>query len=214
MSFEGIDGSGKTTLSGAVAQELRNRGADVVLFQKKTVPVDADPYVQHHLAALGRLIWDDADQQPIHLLGDEHWVRLMAAYFAAVHEAVIQPAVQSGRTVVTDNWYFKFFARMTINTGYRLEDFEKVFGGVGQPTEVVYLDVDPAVASARKGTFTRGELGEHQRDGANDGFVGYQSKVAAFYRELAADGQWRCIQPGALTPAELAAKVVDQLAWR
>lgn len=188
----------------------------MVLFQKKTIPADVDPYVQRHLAALGRLLWEDADGQPVHLLGDPHWVRLMASYFALISEVVIEPALRAGAFVVTDNWYFKFFARVTIDTGYPREDFDKIFEGIGQPTEVFYLDVDPEVAAARKAVFTQGELGEHQcgHRSPGEGFVGYQSKVAAFYRGLARERKWQVIEPGTLTPAELAEVVVEDLGAR
>ncbi|RSM61976.1 hypothetical protein DMB66_23215 [Actinoplanes sp. ATCC 53533] len=213
LTFEGIDGSGKTTLSSAVAQRLRERGNHVVLFHKKSVPPGVDPYVERHLKTLGRLLWDDADRQPIHLLGNDHWVRIMAAYFAATTETVIRPALSDGAIVVTDNWYYKFIARMTINTAHPRHDFDDVFGALDRPSRTFFLDVDPEAAAVRKGHFTQGEVGKHQRDGADtaDGFVHYQTKVAAFYRDLASEQGWDVISPGLRTPAELAEVVVDSL---
>ncbi len=213
IAFEGIDGAGKTTLSSAVAAHLRSAGTDVELFHKKTMPDGADPYVREHLAGLAHLLWAGADRQPIHLLGDEHWVRLMASYFAAVHETVVKPASAAGKVVVTDNWYYKFFSRMSINTGYPMESFTRVFDGVGEPDLVVYLDVSPATAAARKQEFTIGEQGGHVRsaEGASSGFVDYQTDVASFYEQLARERGWRWLTPGERSPEELAAIVVGML---
>ncbi|MGH3937151.1 MAG: dTMP kinase [Pseudonocardiaceae bacterium] len=213
ISFEGIDGAGKTTLSTALAHQLGRHGVDVVLFHKKSIPLGVDPYVEQHLATLSRLIWDEADHQPIHLLGDAHWVRLMAAYFAAISEVVIQPALAAGRTVVTDNWYYKFLARITVNTGCPQDECERVFDGILEPTDVVYLELDPSVAVARKSRFTRGEIGQHQRqsEAGDQGFVRYQSTVAEFYRGLAEERKWSIVRPEHETPEELANLVARDL---
>lgn len=215
ISLEGIDGAGKTTLCGTLARLLEKRGVPVLLFYKKQVPDDLDPYVKKHLATLARLIWSEADYRPIHLLGDDHWVRLIASYYAAVSDAIIRPALAAGNTVIADNWYYKFFARMVVDVGFDRNHFMQVFDAVAQPTDPVYLDIDPTVAMARKDSFTSGELGHHQRLGAapmND-FVGYQTEIARFYRELVMAGNWLTIRPGAATPDELAVSVAEKLGF-
>lgn len=212
IAFEGIDGAGKTTLSTAVTARLRHQGADVELFHKKSVPDGAHPYVRHHIEGLSRLLWTDADTQPTHLLGEAHWVRLMSAYFAAVEEAFITPATEAGRMVVTDNWYYKFFSRMTVDTRYPRAGFERVFQDIGDPDLVVFLDVPPETAAARKTSFTLGEKGGHMRsDSACRGFVDYQTKVASFYRGLASELGWHWLTPGARSVEELAEEVVGLL---
>ena len=82
-----------------------------------------------------------------------------------------------------------------------------------EPSHVVFLEVDPSMAFVRKGQFTQGEIGQHQRNGnaEGSGFVAYQTKMAEVYRGLAQERKWPAIQPGSSTPEELAATVIQSL---
>ncbi len=78
VCLEGIDGSGKTTAISTTGELLRQKGFPVVFFDKKEVGFGSS-YVEEHMTALRRIIWDHPPDDPYLELGDMHWVYLQAA---------------------------------------------------------------------------------------------------------------------------------------
>jgi dTMP kinase len=178
IAFEGIDGSGKTSAARRVAAALVEYGVAAVLIEKKN-PCSADPYVASHMTALRRLIWDHEPDDPIHLLGEKHWLYLMASYFACLNNSCIQPYIRTENVVVVDNWHYKFLARFLEKDAALSSEAAWLFEQLQKPDHIFLLDLDPVEAARRKRTFTTCEAGNLAGlQGRNtQNFVAYQMRI-------------------------------------
>jgi len=195
ICFEGIDGSGKSTVARQVSDRLQASGADVRFVEKKGVPFK-DPYVASHMRSLQELIWEYQPDDPLDHLGDLHWLHLMAAWFAALDYAFVQPILASGSHVIIDNWFFKFLARFLLKDGTGMSSpVEMAFDRLSTPDLIVLLDVSPETAAERKTHFTVAEAGNLDgllgRNRSN--FITYQHKVGTVLLDLANRPGWLVI---------------------
>jgi thymidylate kinase len=155
VAVEGIDGAGKTTAAWAAADALRSRGRHAVAVVRGD-GAWSSAYLAGHMAALRELIWGEPPDAPYLDLGDEHWVHLQAAWYAAFARCVVMPAVAEGAIVLADTWGYKFLAKLALRPPARVS-FEaawNMFQGILRPDVVVHLHADAAVAAARKPSFS------------------------------------------------------------
>lgn len=194
ITFEGMDGAGKTSTSAAVAEQLIARGYPIDYIDKKSIGL-ADPHLVRHAESIKALIWSYPASAPIDRLGDAHWLHLMASWFHLLDETVLRPALQGGRVVLVDSWIGKFLARFAIKPGDQESSARHAFEGLSEPTLTVFLDVDPVVAAARKGEFTMAECGN--LDGYSgtslENFVAYQAKNRKALLRFADERSWHRI---------------------
>jgi thymidylate kinase len=201
VAVEGIDGSGKTTVARRLVRALRKAGGEAVLVSRETVPDALDDYRAAHLRSVRGLIWDYPPDARTSDLGFGHWRHLLAAWFAAVDHAVVQPALARGAFVVADSWYYKFVARFAVATG--LARAQEAFAGISEADLVLWLDTPPDVCLRRRPELRSTEAGEWTRaDGGADGFLAYQSAVRETYGRLARSRSWTAVaSPNAAGPA-------------
>ena len=211
ICFEGLDGAGKTTTAALLAQALSLRGEPCVFLEKKAHGL-ADPALADRMARLKTLIWDYGEA-PISDLGDHHSLYIMASWFAAFDRAMVAPRLAGGTSVVVDNWYHKFVARFERKRGFDLAHVERCFADLTPVDEVIFLDIDPAVAAARKRSFTQAEVGGLDGGAARsaDAFVDYQSSVRERLLARAQDKGWRRFAVGATDPQGLADDIAARL---
>jgi thymidylate kinase len=204
VTFEGIDGSGKTTLASELARVLGERGGLVDHVVKKASFGDA--FVEGHTAKLRSLLWDFGPDDPMQLLGDRHWMLLQASWFAVVEERRVRPALARGATVVVDNWFFKLMARFGLKSAATRVEVEACFAHFRQPDVVFHLDVPPEVAVDRKKRFSPAECGMFDGEPTlgPESFLRYQGRVAVEMRRMAAARGWHTLRPGDATPTEIA----------
>ena len=142
IDFEGIDGSGKTTLSNRVAERLRARGLEVVHAR-------AGGELPSALARKVRAITRDASDPS---MTPEAELLLNAAREAQLLAEVIRPALARGAVVIADRSLDSHLA-MAQARGLPEERaravLESVAGG-GWADLVVLVDVDPDIARLRK----------------------------------------------------------------
>jgi len=165
VSFEGVDGSGKTTQARLLEEHLRGLGREVVATREPGGTALGEE--------LRRLVLDGPEMSP--------WAE--AALFAAAraeHAAeVIRPAIARGADVVCDRFVDSSLAYQGIARGLGLEAVLQlnviVLEGL-LPDRTFVVDVDAATAAARRDR----EPDRIEREG--DGF---QEAVAGAYAQLA-----------------------------
>lgn len=164
IALEGGDGSGKSTVARALAERLEAAGEQVVVVREP----GGTP--------LGEAIRDLLLESET--LDDWAEVFLFAAQRAELARAVIDPALSTGKWVVSDRTYYSSIAYQGRARGLGESEVrginEQGLGGT-IPDHVFVLDVDPGAALAR----------QHREDRIGKEGVEFQERVRQSYRELA-----------------------------
>ena len=164
MTFEGADGSGKSTQAELLREALAAKGREVVLTR--------EPGGTELGEAVRKVVLDGP------VMGAWAEAALFAASRAEHVEAVIRPALERGGAVVCDRYLDSSLAYQGIARGLGVDEVLQlnlaVTGGL-LPDVTFLLLLDPAVAASRNVTPDRLE-----REGTT-----LQTKVDAAYRELA-----------------------------
>jgi len=188
VTFEGIDGSGKTTQAALLADELRAGGMDVV----ETREPGGTPLGE----AIRDLVLHGGHVTP--------WAEaaLYTASRAQHVEEIVRPALERGTVVVCDRYLDSSVAYQGAGRGLGVDavlelNLTAVRGLL--PDRTVLVDLDPLLAFERLGT-TRDRI---ERDG-----IELQARAAAAYHELARRYAERyVVVDGSLAPAEIAMRV-------
>jgi thymidylate kinase len=198
VCFEGGDAAGKSTLAASVCEELRRRGKDPVLLDKKSADGFESPYLGQRMEDLRRVLWDYPDDAPLWEWGDAHWFHLIVSWFSVLDRCRVQPLLREGRCVVVDNWYYKFAARFLLKPDFERHLVLSSFRHLTEPDVVVFVDVDPRVAVTRRTAFSATESGrmDGYRKGGKDDFVEYQERVLESLRGFFGPGWVRLAATG------------------
>jgi dTMP kinase len=189
VTFEGLDGSGKTTQAELLHERLEAAGHDVVLTRE---PGGTE---------LGERIRDLV----LHGGHVAPWAEalLYAASRAQHVEEVIRPALERGASVVCDRYLDSSVAYQGVGRELGLERvLELNLDAVGGllPDRTFLLTLDPEQVTAR--------LAEQQPDRLEREGDDFHARVAEGYRELAERFPDRIVVlDGARTPEELAEEV-------
>lgn len=191
VAFEGVEGSGKSTIIGEVAARLRSAGREVVEVREPGGTPVAEAIRAIVLGELDMSDWTEA--------------LLFAAQRADLAEEVIRPALARGVMVLGDRSVYSSLAYQGVVRGLGLEAVRAVneagLGGTW-PDRVVLLDVDP-------------ERGlERQSDPDRIGGTGitFQEAVATAYAALvAAEPDRFLVVDASGTVDDIADRIVDAL---
>lgn len=156
ITFEGGDGSGKTTQARALVRRLRRRGYSVLLFRE---PGGTPPG-----EAVRRLL------KSAHTLSPAAEMFLFLAARAVLVSEQIGPALRQGRIVLCDRFAASTVAYQGYGRGLSrklVEELNRLATGGLAPDLTVLLDIPPKVGLGRlvgRGDrFEREELAFHQR---------------------------------------------------
>lgn len=192
ISFEGIDGSGKSTQARLLADALRAEGRDVVLTREPGGSPGAE--------AIRRLLVEG---------GTDRWsaeteILLFNAARRDHLERTILPALQAGKTVITDRFADSTRVYQGATRGDltgTVEALHSLMIGI-EPDRTFVIDIDPATG------LTRGAA----RGGAEDRFesmgLGFQEALRDGFHALALAHPARIrIIDGTGAPEDVAARV-------
>ena len=193
VTFEGLDGSGKSTQARLLTKALRDDGRDVVATREPGGTALGEGIRDLLLGGTDVSAWAEA--------------ALFAAARAQLVEEGIAPALARGADVVCDRYLDSSLAYQGIARGLGLERVLELnlpaIGGV-LPDRTFLLLVDPNEAARRLG----GGAGDRIEREAED----FRRRVDAAYRELAAAFPERIVTlDGTRPPEEIAREVHEEL---
>lgn len=179
VAFEGIDGSGKTTLSNEVARALRARGLEVEHVR------EGGRYASRVTGVVREL---GRDLRNLALTPSAEMLLYLAREVQLVDERV-RPALRGAQVVIADRSVHSAEVLARFGRGLPEGEVESVVSAMaaGRCPELVFLvDVPPAIARARKRIARISEEGS--RAPSRKGLVGagLQRRLHAGYRALAA----------------------------
>ena len=192
VTFEGLDGSGKSTQAELLAGELRGLGREVVLTREPGGTALGERVRELLLGGGGVSPWAEA--------------ALFAAARAELVERVIRPALGRGADVVCDRYVDSSLAYQGIARGLgvdRVLELNRPAIGDLLPDRTFLLLVDAELSGARSGN----EPDRIEREGAD-----FRARVEAAYEELSRRFAGRIVAvDGSLPPEEIAAHVAEQV---
>lgn len=193
ITFEGCDGSGKTTQKRMLIEYLRGKGCEVV----DTREPGGTPAAER----IREILLDGSLK-----INDTAELLLYTASRAEHYYSVIKPAVDNGKIVVCDRYLDSTLAYQGYARGLGSELILKLFGLTtpdGMPDITLFVDISSREAFCRKGGAENGDRLELEGDQFHakvyDGFV----KLA----ELYPDRIKRVDARG--TKAQTAAKIIE-----
>jgi dTMP kinase len=192
VTFEGLDGSGKSTQAELLAGELRGRGREVVLTREPGGTELGERVRDLLLAGAEVSPWAEA--------------ALFAAARAELVERVIRPALGRGADVVCDRYVDSSLAYQGIARGLGVErvlELNRPAIGDVMPDRTFLLLVDAELSGTRSGD----EPDRIEREGGE-----FRERVEAAYEELAGRFPDRIVAvDGSLPREEIAAHVAEQV---
>ena len=180
--FEGIDGSGKTTISNRVAKNLREKGIDVEHVREGGE--FASPLVSR-MREFGK--------DPRNMAMDPYTELLLyvARESQLLHECT-RPALEKNEVVFADRYLYSYDVLSHNGRGLPRERIKKVLDATAQglwPDFVVLMDVDPHLARARRKVSKISTRAKGQKAGGGSrkglGGVGMKHRLREGYLNLA-----------------------------
>ena len=178
IALEGIDGSGKSTIARAVADQLRARSLDVVLTRE---PGGTRPGRE-----IRAILLEGQDR-----LAPETELLLMCADRAEHVAAVIRPALNAGAIVISDRYAGSTRAYQGYGLGLEMTSVNTAIdiatSGL-RPNLTILFDLDPELAHERRS----GDAGQLNLLDVRD--LAYRTRVREGFLKLAqASERWRVV---------------------
>ncbi|HEX7898517.1 MAG TPA: dTMP kinase [Planctomycetota bacterium] len=207
IDFEGVDGSGKTSVSNRVAELLRRRGVPVV--HAREGGAFASPIA-------GR-VRDLARSTDSLGLAPETELLLNLAREAQIVAETVRPALARGAWVITDRTTYSHLGLARYVRGLAGDEIDaaaRVATGGLRPDRVFLIDVDPDVARWRRRVrkIRERRLNDAGRKGlAGDALV---ARTRRAFHDLAVEGRWTVVDNTWRSLEEAVEAVMDALDGR
>lgn len=176
ITFEGVEGSGKSTVIGLIAERFEKAGVEVL--------VTREPGGTSISESVRNILLDPSNEE---ISGKTELFLYLASRAQLVHE-VIRPAIESGRTVLCD----RFFDATTSYQGWargigekRIAELNRIAVGDTVPDATYILDL-PVEEGFRRGPERREATGTGAMDRLERESLDFHRMVREGYLRIAA----------------------------
>lgn len=174
ISFEGLEGSGKSTQVGLLGSKLKEEGKEIVVTREPGGT---------RIGELIRNITHSRENVDLTAVAEAY---LMAASRAQHVREIIKPALESGKIVIADRYIDSSLAYQGYGRELGVETIEQLNNlalEVMMPNLTFFLDIPPEIGfSRRNGTHKIDRLDLQQKDFYDRVYTGYK-KLAEKYKE-------------------------------
>jgi dTMP kinase len=217
VTFEGIDGAGKTTVSRRLFELLREELPGAGYYARSSADFP-DPDVQRKMVKLAEVIWTrDVGRRAENPFTDEYWLFLLAAWFSVLDRQLLTVRRQEGWLTIFESWYYRLIAKF-LQKGFDRDWMLSLFATVEEPDLVVLLDIPPQLAWHRRPAFSTYEVGAWDSPAVDDphvSFCCYQEKVRAQLLRFARERSWLVIRQDERSSVdEVCARIADEVLRR
>lgn len=193
ITFEGVEGSGKSTQVGMLSSALKEKGKEIVVAREPGG------------TGIGEQIREIThSRENVDLTGSAE-LYLMAASRAQLVREIISPALEKGKIVIADRFIDSSLAYQGYGRGFgekTVRSLNKLALGNVFPDLTIFLDLEPEVGFARRnGSGKRDRLDLQTKD--------FYEKVYRGYKELAILDKKRYFKVDGKLPIEK----VRELIW-
>lgn len=182
ITFEGAEGSGKSTQIKRAQTYLKEKGHNVVIFR--------EPGSTRISEAIREIILNKEFKE---MSSNTELLLYLAARAQLVHEK-IWPAIKSGKTVICDRFEDSTWAYQGYGRGFDLKTIDKVSFELVRcdmkPDLTILLDIDPEKGMKRGGRHDRMEKQSMQ----------FHRKVREGFKDIARKNPKRCVMIDASQP--------------
>ena len=183
ISFEGIDGSGKSFWAEKIANEI---GKEAIYITRKEMMIENNKFLEEVEFHLKNVLWDTDNDSPIELLTDSGWLYLHLCWYHIYQENVLKPLLRKYKYVFIDGWYYKILARFLTKKEYSDEMLIPMFERLKDADKIIFLDVSIYKCFNRKKNFNQCEIGrlDGEEGEMRKSFMNYQEKVRSAYYKV------------------------------
>ncbi|HEX6927474.1 MAG TPA: dTMP kinase [Longimicrobiaceae bacterium] len=170
LAFEGVEGSGKSTQTRLLAEDLTRAGYEVTVAREPgTTPLGE---------RIRSIVLEGADLE----IPGRSELFLMLAARAAFVDQVVRPALEAGRIVISDRFELSTLAYQGAGRGVPVEEIQRAnrlaTGGLS-PDATILLSLDPEEGVRRQDAVSK------RRDRLEREGIEFHRRVARGYEELA-----------------------------
>jgi dTMP kinase len=177
IGLEGIDASGKTTMSLHLEDKLNSLGIKTKRLVKKYTEYENDNLTQF-TETLKKLIWGYEDDM-LKSVTSQGWLYLHALWYSILTENFINSKDNNFDVIIVDGWFYKIYSRFLLKKDFDKILLNTVFNSIRKCDNVFLLNVSPQVCWSRRSCFKETEMGGYDFEITDRkmAFINYQSKV-------------------------------------
>ena len=212
IGLEGIDASGKTTISKLLEEKLISKGINAKRVLKKFTNYE-DIRIKEHTEIIKELIWGDKNNDPYQFVTSKGWLFKHALWYSILSENYIKPNLLKHDVLIVDGWFYKIYSRFLLKEDFSRSLLAEIFNSVDKCDQVYMLKPEIEDCWNRRENFRITEMGGYDFTVSDPkkSYIEYQSKVANILENIAKKEQWEIIQTKQYSAEETADILVDMI---
>jgi len=203
IGLEGIDASGKTTISLLLEQQLNDMGISAKRLLKRYTDYD-NVNLSNFSKSLKSLIWECEDDI-LKCIPSQSWLYMHAIWYNVLTENLIKPKLKEYDVLIVDGWFYKLFSRFKLKTDFDNDLLNTISNSIIKCDKVFILDTSPEVCWERREKFKATEMGgyDFEIDDPKQSFIKYQNMVREQLLMMSKNDDWGVVNSNDLSTEQL-----------